>query len=215
MANRVRPSRASLFILAALAACGEETPSPPDACCPSDAATEDSSVSSDAGVPSDAGAASDAGSSDAGAGRDAGSSDAASCDGSCSVTSCGFGSGARYPTELLQFRSGSVEVLIHREAVMQGAGFSTIYELRGFALLREAQLQCLTGGLRYENSHHNWLDHAFAIGAGGIEYELVISFQPEGDPVTSPWVWTFTLRGRASGNEVFAPVALELVSGQP
>lgn len=203
MANCVRPSCASLFILAVLSACGEETPSPPDACCPSDAATEDSGVSSDASV------ASDAGSSDAGLG------DAAACDGSCSVTSCGFGAGARYSTEVLQFRGGTVEVLIHREAVMQGAGFSTIYELRGFALLREAQLQCLTGGLRYENSHHNWLDHAFAIGAGGIEYELVISFQPEGDPVTSPWVWTFTLHGRASGNEVFAPVALELVSGQP
>ena len=70
--------------------------------------------------------------------------------------------------------------------------------------------------LDYENSHHNWFDHAFAENAAEERYELEIKFQPPGQDPLVEWVWTYTLRGKnAAGGALFADELLDLVSGRP
>lgn len=136
---------------------------------------------------------------------------------SCSVLDCHFGALVPAGEHLvLRFERGGTEVLLARAAVGQGAGFSTIYEARGLAVRRSGALQCLTAALDYENSHHNWFDHAFAENAARERYELEIKFQPPGQDPLVEWVWTYTLRGKdAAGGALFADELLDLLSGRP
>lgn len=140
----------------------------------------------------------------------------ASCK-NCSVLDCHFD--ALVPAmdnHVLRFRRGGSEVLLAREAVGQGAGHSAIYEARGLAVQRSGAVQCLTAALDYENSHHNWFDHAFAENAAHERYELEIKFQPPGQDPLVEWVWTYTLRGKnAAGGALFPDELLDLVSGRP
>lgn len=136
---------------------------------------------------------------------------------SCSVLDCHFGALVPAGENLvLRFQRGGTEVLLARAVVGQGAGHSAIYEARGLAVRRSGALQCLTTALDYENSHHNWFDHAFAENAAEERYELEIKFQPPGQDPLVEWVWTYTLRGKnAAGGALFADELLDLVSGRP
>lgn len=141
-----------------------------------------------------------------------------SCDGEeCRVSRCGF-SPSGSDQKALVFRSNApfAEVQIIREWAEQGVGHSAIYALRSFAVTHDGELHCLDEQLDYENSHHNWIDWAYAERPGGGRYALEIRFQPD-DP-QNPWefVWSFKLHPRdATDQPLIEPIRLELSSGTP
>lgn len=135
----------------------------------------------------------------------------------CRVSRCGFSPSGSDQSALL-FRSAEpfAEVQLIREWTAQGAGHSAIYELRSFAVTHGSELHCLDEVLDYTNSHHNWIDWAYADRPGGGRYALEIRFQPD-DP-QEPWnfVWSFKLHLRDTSDQpLMEPIRLELASGTP
>lgn len=135
------------------------------------------------------------------------------------VYACRLHEDVETPDNFLVFEkeSDGLAVLIVRNWEEQGAGMSAIYSLAGFAITHDGTTRCLndTALFDYESSHHNWMDEASA-EVDDLTWTLGISFQPEDDPVTSPWVWTFPLEATdASGATVVGPVLLDLVEGNP
>ncbi len=129
----------------------------------------------------------------------------------CDLDSCGFRDESG---QLLVFDTGdhAVQAQIVREADGQLAGFSTKYELRGFALLADDQVNCYHQGLEYESSHHNWVDRArVQLPEGTVE--LKIEYQPvdANDPAGSEWAWRFLLNGPMIEQEV----SLQVIEGNP
>jgi len=135
------------------------------------------------------------------------------------VYACGLHQGIETPDNFLVFdhEEEGLAVLLVRHWEAQGAGMSAIYSLAAFAITWEGQTRCLndTSLFDYENSHHNWADEATAT-VDELTWTLGIRFQPEDDPATSPWVWTFPLEATdGTGTSVVGPVLLELVEGNP
>ncbi len=135
------------------------------------------------------------------------------------VYACGLHADLEAPDNFLVFdkESEGLAVLIVRHWEAQGAGMSAIYSLAAFAITHEGTTRCLndTALFDYENSHHNWIDQATAV-VDELTWTLGIRFQPEDDPVTSPWVWTFPLEAKDdAGTSVVGPVLLDLVEGNP
>jgi hypothetical protein len=143
--------------------------------------------------------------------------DGAPRDGATGVDGCGFADKFKPSDEVLFFHDPKLktEVQIVRRGIGRGGGFTAIYQLMAFGLLREGQLHCISEAkaLSYDYSHHNWMDFARAT-EGSVRYELNISFQPEdpNEPVSSPWVWTYPLRAfDLAGNLLWGPELLEKV----
>ena len=68
--------------------------------------------------------------------------------------------------------------------------------------------------LTYNYSHHNWFDEVIG-QATEAEHHLSLTFQPEGDPVSTPWVWTFELWSTDGlGNNLETPAKLNMVACQ-
>ncbi|MBI1947904.1 MAG: hypothetical protein HYS27_19595 [Deltaproteobacteria bacterium] len=135
------------------------------------------------------------------------------------VYACGLHEDVETPDNFLVFdkESEGLALLIVRKWEEQGAGMSAIYSLAAFAITHEDTTRCLndTALFDYQSSHHNWMDEATA-EVDELTWTLGISFQPEDDPVTSPWVWTFPLEATdAAGATAVGPVLLDLVEGNP
>lgn len=115
-----------------------------------------------------------------------------------SVTDCGMHEDlpdADWNWASFRSEDGNVEVLIVREWEMQGAGFSTIWGLRGFAAMVDGCLVCVddADALDYESTHHNWVDKAWA-GLADQELEIYMPYQPEDDPMEE-WTWRYLFSG--------------------
>lgn len=135
------------------------------------------------------------------------------------VYACGLHEDLEPPDNFLVFehQGEGLAALIVRQWEAQGAGMSAIYSLAAFAITWDGQTRCLndTALFDYESSHHNWMDEATAT-VDELTWTLGIRFQPEGDPATSEWVWTFPLEARDdAGATVVGPVLLDLVEGNP
>lgn len=133
------------------------------------------------------------------------------------VHDCGFQDRIGTGDQLLGFSSEDEvhDVLLVRHTEGFG-GFYYPFELKFFALAIGEELSCIEeqAALSYEDSHHNWTDAAHA-AIDGRTWTVDLRFQPEGDPVTSEWVWTYTLTAHEGDDVVVGPLELTVTEGDP
>jgi hypothetical protein len=135
------------------------------------------------------------------------------------VLDCGLQAAVPDDGNWSSFRSpdGEIEVLMVRDWVMQGAGFSAIYELVGFGAVLDGCRVCVDDAalLDYESSHHNWIDVAW-LRLEDQELQLETTFQPAGDDPMNEWTWVYSLSGlHPEDREVvlWGPVELDGAGG--
>lgn len=75
----------------------------------------------------------------------------------------------------LEDPAGTIIVHLERKWADQGAGHSSIYELRSFSVYHDGACRSEGGTLDYESSHHNWADRAHATIAG-VSYTVAFDF---------------------------------------
>ena len=131
------------------------------------------------------------------------------------VTDCGLHEGLTADENYTTFRSsdGSVEVVMVREYVAQGAGHSTIWGLIGFGAVVDGCVVCVddTALLAYDNSHHNWADAA-RLSLDGVELRLTIDYVSSGNG----WDWAYALSGISPADPdvvLWGPVPLDATGG--
>lgn len=112
---------------------------------------------------------------------------------------------------------GGIDAIIVREPVGSGPGETTEYALRGFGLVKDGCLTCVSDddALSYTTGHHNWMDDADAL-IEGVVHRVHMQYQPEDpDDYTSPWVWSYWLEGvdPATDDRQWGAIDLELTEG--
>lgn len=135
------------------------------------------------------------------------------------VTDCGFHEALPDDWNWISFGSedGAIEILIVREWLMQGAGFTSIYALRGFGAVIDGCVVCVQDetALAYFSTHHNWDDQAW-LRLPEQELELHMPYEAIGGDPQAGYDWYFQLSGLSPDDRevvLWGPVALEGLDG--